>query len=263
MGKPYDLSPKAKVKSYLGYGFPFDRHDWYVDRAGKEVRYIIDYYFSPEPDADVAGGPVGKGDTLLVPKYTKSIHVDVRPAVDDATSFIDRLRRFPERALAAIAAPRFKAEGLDPAKAPKEAAAFALHSSDNLPKDKPAGAAAAGGAGAAAPPAAAARNPADDVFAIMDSKCKPLLDKFKAATEPETRHNAHIALNYCMATVVCPNEAKSFMDILERKAPEADEEAAFQRMSSCVLSRMTAARDGTAAAAAAAVAPPPPPPAMK
>ena len=23
---------------------PFDRHDWTVDRCGKEVRYIIDYY---------------------------------------------------------------------------------------------------------------------------------------------------------------------------------------------------------------------------
>lgn len=23
---------------------PFDRHDWTVDRCGKEVRYCIDYY---------------------------------------------------------------------------------------------------------------------------------------------------------------------------------------------------------------------------
>jgi len=23
---------------------PFDRHDWIVDRCGKEVRYVIDYY---------------------------------------------------------------------------------------------------------------------------------------------------------------------------------------------------------------------------
>lgn len=29
---------------------PFDRHDWYVDRCGKEVRYIIDYYATGELD---------------------------------------------------------------------------------------------------------------------------------------------------------------------------------------------------------------------
>ena len=28
----------------MGYQLPFDRHDWIVDRAGKEVRYVIDYY---------------------------------------------------------------------------------------------------------------------------------------------------------------------------------------------------------------------------
>lgn len=33
------------------YGFPFDRHDWFVDRAGKEVRYVIDYYYNAEADA--------------------------------------------------------------------------------------------------------------------------------------------------------------------------------------------------------------------
>ena len=25
---------------------PFDRHDWWVDRCGKEVRYTIDYYYA-------------------------------------------------------------------------------------------------------------------------------------------------------------------------------------------------------------------------
>jgi len=29
---------------------PFDRHDWYVDRCGKRIRYIIDYYATEEPD---------------------------------------------------------------------------------------------------------------------------------------------------------------------------------------------------------------------
>lgn len=32
---------------------PFDRHDWTVDRCGKEVRYVIDFYFYD----DKAGTP--------------------------------------------------------------------------------------------------------------------------------------------------------------------------------------------------------------
>lgn len=45
-------SPLARVRSWLGGPLPFDRHDWYVDRCGKEVRYVIDFYF----DDNKAGG---------------------------------------------------------------------------------------------------------------------------------------------------------------------------------------------------------------
>jgi cytochrome c heme-lyase len=56
------------------YELPFDRHDWIVDRCGKEVRYIIDYY---------DGGKVDKTTyqfTLL----------DVRPAYDSFSAVWDR-----------------------------------------------------------------------------------------------------------------------------------------------------------------------------
>jgi cytochrome c heme-lyase len=39
MGNPYKLSPKARIKSWLGYGFPFDRHDWFVDRGAEQVSW--------------------------------------------------------------------------------------------------------------------------------------------------------------------------------------------------------------------------------
>ena len=35
---------KAKLFNMLGVEWPFDRHDWTVDRCGKEVDYTIDYY---------------------------------------------------------------------------------------------------------------------------------------------------------------------------------------------------------------------------
>jgi len=43
-GKATDYSPRARMRSWLGYELPFDRHDWIVDRCGKDVRYVIDYY---------------------------------------------------------------------------------------------------------------------------------------------------------------------------------------------------------------------------
>lgn len=43
----------ARLMSWMGHPLPFDRHDWYVDRCGTEVRYVIDFYF----DDDKAGTP--------------------------------------------------------------------------------------------------------------------------------------------------------------------------------------------------------------
>eukprot|EP00042_Codosiga_hollandica_P020768 m.69080 g.69080 ORF g.69080 m.69080 type:complete len:195 (-) comp50034_c0_seq1:1142-1726(-) len=37
-------SPKARIMNLFGVNLPYDRHDWIVDRCGKEVRYTIDYY---------------------------------------------------------------------------------------------------------------------------------------------------------------------------------------------------------------------------
>ena len=46
-------SPLARVRSWITGEVPFDRHDWVVDRCGKEVRYVIDFYFYD----DKAGTP--------------------------------------------------------------------------------------------------------------------------------------------------------------------------------------------------------------
>jgi cytochrome c heme-lyase len=75
-GRPQDLSPKAWFYTmFRGADRPFDRHDWFVDRCGTSVRYVIDYY-SGIPDEH--GNP--------------AFNVDVRPALDSPTSFIDRFR---------------------------------------------------------------------------------------------------------------------------------------------------------------------------
>lgn len=46
-------SPLARIRSWLTGEMPFDRHDWVVDRCGKDVRYVIDFYFYD----DKAGTP--------------------------------------------------------------------------------------------------------------------------------------------------------------------------------------------------------------
>lgn len=90
MGRPGDLTPKARILQFAGWLWPsrysaeppFDRHDWYVKRhfsdgTTKEVRYVIDYYSGPpEP----TGEPV--------------FFLDVRPAVDGPTAACERLMKW-------------------------------------------------------------------------------------------------------------------------------------------------------------------------
>jgi len=75
-GKAQDFSPRARFRSWLGYELPFDRHDWIVDRCGKQVRYIIDYYDGGKVDPD------SYEFTLL----------DVRPAIDSFEAVWDRMK---------------------------------------------------------------------------------------------------------------------------------------------------------------------------
>ena len=93
MGRPKDLSPKARILVALGKDPPFDRHDWFVEREdGKEVRYVIDFY--AKPPAGPGGGGVkspsplaGQGHGATVP-----VHLDVRPALDSPGALWDRIQ---------------------------------------------------------------------------------------------------------------------------------------------------------------------------
>jgi len=76
-GKATDYSPRARFRHWvLGYQLPFDRHDWIIDRCGREVRYVIDYY-----------------DVGSVDKDTHAFAVlDVRPALDSVDAVWDRMK---------------------------------------------------------------------------------------------------------------------------------------------------------------------------
>ena len=90
LGRPHDLSPAARAEYWLSSlsslspssggrapRLPFDRHDWFVDRCGREVRYVIDFYF----DEAVAGTP-------------RAFDLRVRPALDSPSAALDRVKMF-------------------------------------------------------------------------------------------------------------------------------------------------------------------------
>lgn len=79
-GRPKDLTPKAFFYHYIyGTEKPFDRHDWTVDRCGKPVRYVIDYY-----------GGAAEGSNPV-------FHCDIRPALDSPSAVFDRVREAGSR----------------------------------------------------------------------------------------------------------------------------------------------------------------------
>lgn len=80
---------------------PFDRHDWLVDRCGREVRYVIDFYDGGSVNVPAASqsssssGPSGSPPTPTPTPGAGSISgtlLDVRPAFDSPGAFIDRWR---------------------------------------------------------------------------------------------------------------------------------------------------------------------------
>ncbi|KAF8822537.1 putative cytochrome c1 heme lyase [Cardiosporidium cionae] len=76
LGKAGDLSLKAKIRSFAGFGKPFDRHDWFVDRCGERIKYIVDFY-----------------DGLPDPEKPISIFIDARPELT-FSGMLDRTKLF-------------------------------------------------------------------------------------------------------------------------------------------------------------------------
>ncbi|ETW48371.1 hypothetical protein PFMALIP_03580 [Plasmodium falciparum MaliPS096_E11] len=67
----------------IGYNKPFDRHEWYIDRCGNTIKYIIDYY----------DGKKEKNSAV-------SIYIDARPqlnhqnAIDNVKIIYIKICRF-------------------------------------------------------------------------------------------------------------------------------------------------------------------------
>lgn len=71
------MTPRARVKTFLGYTAPFDRHDWTVDRCGTTIEYVIDFY-------------PGKAH----PNGLPSFYLDVRPKLNSLEGWKMRAAKF-------------------------------------------------------------------------------------------------------------------------------------------------------------------------
>ncbi|PHJ16041.1 cytochrome c-type heme lyase [Cystoisospora suis] len=76
VGRSDDFTPTARWNQYFtSRGLPFDRHDWYIDRCGETVRYVVDYYDDPTASDDI------------------QVYIHSRPAwFDSWDNFYDNLR---------------------------------------------------------------------------------------------------------------------------------------------------------------------------
>ncbi|GAA6062549.1 hypothetical protein JCM10212_004110 [Sporobolomyces blumeae] len=93
MGRPKQMSPRARWKSFIGYTAPFDRHDWIIDRPVQpptgsspsasdspapsapdsiRVRYVIDFYTGRGANLLASVPPAPSNPTGTAPSSTST-----------------------------------------------------------------------------------------------------------------------------------------------------------------------------------------------
>ncbi|CAH0494092.1 unnamed protein product [Peronospora farinosa] len=195
-GRPDKLTPIAWIKSMLGYGTPFDRHDWTVLRSDNtQVRYVIDYYFDDEKSEQDTIPELHSADKV------KSISMYARPAVDSVGALVDRIR-FPIAGF------------LNGFKGPDIAARSTLVEGTQEKKD------------------ALEQLSVDEVeqtFTKVKDSCKSCMQEVRTCSNEVQCSQAAMALQLCMGRIICPPQAAAFIKALEGDN-ETAVEAAFDAM---------------------------------
>eukprot|EP01068_Selenidium_serpulae_P020178 Selendium_serpulae@DN8020_c0_g1_i1.p2 len=88
VGRPAARSAKSRLLTALGFAPPFDRHDWFVDRCGRRVRYLIDFYDGSSSSS--SSSPIATEEAIPV-------LVDARPELRSLSAAADRTRMFFKR----------------------------------------------------------------------------------------------------------------------------------------------------------------------
>jgi len=223
VGRPDELSPKARLKYMLGLvSKPFDRHDWTVDRCGKEVRYILDYYDVAEKRAE------DKVPQLHDLSSVPSIEIDVRPALDSPTAVVDRLTMMGRYAASSLLSSLSVA-------AAKETVVTDLGSSGGAGGSMD-------GRGEDALSQPMVLNDADRVR----QRCQEYFDALADCGDEREQAQAHIGLTLCIAREVCPQEAADFVALKGRADPDIAS-ATFSQMEECTARWAERAQNGGSA----------------
>lgn len=202
MGRPEELSNKARAKFYLGLApRPFDRHDWTVSRCGKEVRYIIDYYDVPENRAKDRLPQLHEIDAV------PSIQVDVRPALDSPTALVDRVRMF----VGGGASPS-TADAADGDVAAEGAAASATDEAEAIGREVM----------------------GVSMAEVVRRQCSERMSQLRACTGERECARAHISLTMCIAEQVCRDEAQALHTLKGQSVDEDRASALFGDVEKCV-----------------------------
>lgn len=176
---------------------PFDRHDWIVDRGGKEIRYIIDYY-----NDESAVERDQKPKDLKDMRSMQSIKVDVRPALDSVGALYTRLFSMPFA--------RFGNSTLynPPSFFPTQQMASANERKNDRISSN---------------------------WADIKTKCATIKEALSACDSEESCGAASVSLQRCISSVVCPSVSKEFDDCVAAQ-PSNDTKigAAFTSVIKCI-----------------------------
>ena len=204
IGRPHDLSMKARLKTWMGWPVPFDRHDWTVDRCGTPVRYIIDYFHDEDEENDIKPHLRSRTDV-------KSITVDVRPAAfDSLTNLADAIRM-----------PFYETFGM-----------VADVYEDDDTNDDPTSSTAAhgnvddegGDSGVVEP-----KLGSDEVFKTIQhfrEQCQTTATALKHCDGEEDCARKTMALDVCFGQIICPTQAAAF-------ATDPDEDT-YEGLTECI-----------------------------
>lgn len=194
-GRPDRLTPKAWFKQWVGYGVPFDRHDWMVERDGTTRRYVIDYYdISSNAEQDAIPG-------LHDHDSVKSIAIDARPALDSFDSILLRAKN-----LFRSTGQRIEQQTIDENKV-KEGHEIVAKSSK------------------------ASR---DDLIVFLSQKCGSPLAELDSCLKEKKQDCSRefLGVNFCLGSIVCPVVSQKFLVAL-KKDPESAE-AVLEEMKQCI-----------------------------
>jgi cytochrome c heme-lyase len=190
------------MKNMLGYGKPFDRHDWTIQRSDNtQQRYVIDYYFDEEKSQE------DEVPQLHSATSVKSISMYARPAIDDVEGLFDRIK-FPIMTL------------IQQLQEPNLSARQALLDKTNQEKQQD---------HENTSSSALSVEEVEQTFEKIKETCKNCFDQVKTCTNESQCSQAATALQLCMANIICKKEAIAFTKALE-KGDDKQVEQAFDAM---------------------------------